>query len=216
MTFNRLAVAAVAAFAIMAVPALAETVGEPYTLNTCAVSGKELGSMGDPIVISHEGREIKFCCGGCEAPFEKDAAKYLEAVDAKMIEAQDDHYPLDTCLVSGKALDSKGEPVAMIVANREVKLCCGGCKKPAAANPEDTIAKLDEAVVAKQADSYKATKCPVSGKDLGSMGDPINYMHEGRLVRFCCAGCTGMFEKYPEDYLAKLDQAIAEQQQGTQ
>jgi YHS domain-containing protein len=48
-----------------------------YPLETCVVSGKKLGSMGDPIVIVHDGQEIKFCCESCQPKFEKDPAKYL-------------------------------------------------------------------------------------------------------------------------------------------
>lgn len=49
----------------------------PYPLETCVVSGKKLGSMGDPYVIVHEGQEIKFCCDACEPTFKEDPAKYL-------------------------------------------------------------------------------------------------------------------------------------------
>lgn len=57
---------------------------KPYPLDTCLVSGKKLGSMGEPKRIVHDGQEIKFCCGGCEEPFLKDPAKYLK----QMAEAQ--------------------------------------------------------------------------------------------------------------------------------
>jgi YHS domain-containing protein len=55
----------------------AETSVTPYPLKTCLVSGEDLGSMGDPYVIVHEGQEIKFCCDSCEPKFKKDPAKYL-------------------------------------------------------------------------------------------------------------------------------------------
>jgi hypothetical protein len=42
---------------------------ESYPLDTCAVAGKKLGSMGDPIVYVHEGRQVKFCCKGCVPSF---------------------------------------------------------------------------------------------------------------------------------------------------
>jgi hypothetical protein len=50
---------------------------KPYPLDTCLVSGKKLGSMGDPYVIVHEEQEIKFCCDACEPTFKKDPAKFL-------------------------------------------------------------------------------------------------------------------------------------------
>lgn len=49
----------------------------PYPLEVCIVSGEELGSMGEPVVIVHEGREIKFCCDSCLPEFQKDPAKFL-------------------------------------------------------------------------------------------------------------------------------------------
>lgn len=52
-----------------------------YPLETCIVSGEKLGSMGDPIVINHEGQEIKFCCDACLPKFNEDPAKYLPKLD---------------------------------------------------------------------------------------------------------------------------------------
>ena len=54
-----------------------ETAGKAYPLKTCIVSGEELGKMGEPVRIVHEGQEIKFCCKSCEPDFKKDPAKYL-------------------------------------------------------------------------------------------------------------------------------------------
>lgn len=54
----------------------------PYPIDTCLVSGEKLGSMGDPVVIVHEGREIKFCCDSCIPKFKKDSAKYIATLDA--------------------------------------------------------------------------------------------------------------------------------------
>ena len=53
-----------------------------YPLDVCVVTGEKLGSMGDPIVIQHEGREVRFCCKGCPDTFRKDPAKYLAKLDA--------------------------------------------------------------------------------------------------------------------------------------
>jgi hypothetical protein len=60
---------------------------EPYPLATCLVSGEELGSMGDPIIIIHEGQEMKFCCDSCVPKFKKDPAKFLSKLD----HARQDH-----------------------------------------------------------------------------------------------------------------------------
>ncbi len=59
---------------------------------------------------------------------------------------------------------------------------------------------------AAEIEAYPIDFCVVSGQKLGSMGAPVDYMHEGRLVRFCCGGCIGTFQSNPEKYLAVLDQ----------
>lgn len=46
----------------------------------CPVSGEELGSMGDPVVVSHEGKEVKLCCDSCVAEFKADPAKFAAMV----------------------------------------------------------------------------------------------------------------------------------------
>jgi hypothetical protein len=65
------------------------------------------------------------------------------------------------------------------------------------------------AVIAEQLPKYPLRVCPVSGKELGSMGDPYNHVHEGRLVRFCCDGCIPEFNEDPALHLAKIDAAAA-------
>ena len=50
---------------------------KPYPLEECIVTGNELGSMGDPITIVHEGQEVKFCCKPCVSKFKANPQKYL-------------------------------------------------------------------------------------------------------------------------------------------
>lgn len=52
---------------------------------------------------------------------------------------------------------------------------------------------------------YPIDFCIVSGQKLGSMGPAVDYLHEGRLVRFCCSGCVRTFQNNPDRYLAELD-----------
>ncbi len=56
---------------------------KPYKLDTCIVSGEKLGEMGDPVVFTHEGQEIKLCCKKCKPKFEKDPATYLKKLEGK-------------------------------------------------------------------------------------------------------------------------------------
>jgi hypothetical protein len=53
-----------------------------YPLEVCLVSGEELGSMGEPTVLVHEGQEVKFCCDSCEPKFKADPEKYLSKLRA--------------------------------------------------------------------------------------------------------------------------------------
>ena len=62
---------------------------------------------------------------------------------------------------------------------------------------------------APKTDTYPLDTCVVSGQKLGAMGDPVKYDYKGREVRFCCQDCIAKFNKAPDKYLAKLDQAAA-------
>ena len=44
---------------------------KPYPLKTCIVSGDDLGEMGDPVVFTDKGQEIKLCCKPCRQDFDK-------------------------------------------------------------------------------------------------------------------------------------------------
>jgi YHS domain-containing protein len=54
---------------------------KPYPLDVCVVTGEKLGEMGKPVIIQHEGREVRFCCPACIDKFKQDPAKYLKKLD---------------------------------------------------------------------------------------------------------------------------------------
>lgn len=178
--------------------------GDPYTLTTCPVSGMALGKMGKPVVHNYNGREVRFCCEGCVGKFEKNADEYIQKIDAEVIKQQSEVYPLETCLVTGGKLGSMGEPVNYVYNNRLVKLCCAGCIEQIEADPAKYIAKLDEAVIAKQKDTYKLTTCAVTDEKLEAMGKPVDVVIANQLVRLCCAGCKGKLMEDPTAYLSKV------------
>lgn len=186
-----------------------EPAGDPYPLETCPVSGEKLGSMGDPIILTDEGREVRLCCKGCVRSFERDPEKHWKAVDAQIVKQQIPHYPLETCPVSGESLTEMGEPIDVVWRNRLVRLCCKMCKKEFESNPARHIAKLDAAVVAAQEEHYPLETCVVAGGELGSMGGAVGLVAGNRLVEFCCAGCLSGFWKDPVAHYAKLDEAWA-------
>jgi YHS domain-containing protein len=49
--------------------------------------------------------------------------------------------------------------------------------------------------------------CPVSGEELGSMGEPVKVSAGDKTVFLCCEGCRKKFNREPEKYLAKLEGA---------
>lgn len=48
-----------------------------YTLKTCLVSGEELGSMGEPLLMLVGDQQVKLCCDHCVPDFKKDTAKIM-------------------------------------------------------------------------------------------------------------------------------------------
>jgi len=180
----------------------------PYTLTTCATRDSELGSMGDPIVKSYDGREVKFCCPGCPPRFEKDLDASFASLDAKIIENQGVFYPMTECLVSDEAFDSESDGGATEVVhnNRLVRLCCKGCKGDFNDNPEAFIAKLDNAIIIQQSAKYPLADCPIGGNAI-KQGKAINYIFGNRLIKLCCNDCVEGFVADPTATIKKLDAA---------
>jgi len=178
---------------------------ETYPISSCAVAGKALGSMGAPFVHIHEGRQVKFCCKACLPAFKKNPAKYLAKVDEKIVAQQKAGYPTDKCLFSDEPLGDKSKDV--VVNNRLVRVCCGGCARKLMKNPAPTLKKLDELIIANQGKKYPTTKCVISGEDLGSMGKPKDVIVANTLVRVCCKGCVKKVTDNPADAVKKLEKA---------
>ena len=51
---------------------------------------------------------------------------------------------------------------------------------------------------------YPLDTCVVSGEKLGSMGDPVVFVHAGQEIKLCCKNCRADFDKEPAKFLAKL------------
>ncbi len=187
----------------------AKTVGDPYTLSTCPVSGEVLGSMGDAIKVDVDGREVLVCCKGCVKKVKADP-KYLAEVDKQMIADQKAYYPTKMCIVSDELLEEEGDSAAIdvIVRNRLFRVCCAPCTKSIKKDPAKYFAILDAEAKKVQGPNYPLTTCITTEKSkLGSMGDPLELVVASRLVKFCCGGCKPKFAKDPAAHLAKLDKA---------
>lgn len=66
--------------------------------------------------------------------------------------------------------------------------------------------KADTEAATTAAKPYPLDVCLVSGEELGSMGEPHVFVHEGQEIKMCCDKCVPKFNKDPEKYLAKLKQ----------
>jgi len=122
-------------------------------------------------------------------------------------EASKDAYPIDTCIVSGKKLGSAGDPVIATYKGREVRFCSAACKTAFEAKPDEYLKKLDAAIIAKQGPTYPLDHCVVLGTKFDEKTKPVDYIYKNRLVRFCCPMCIKDFEKDPQKYLSKIDEA---------
>jgi YHS domain-containing protein len=49
--------------------------------------------------------------------------------------------------------------------------------------------------------------CPVSGDKLGEMGKPYVFVYQGQEVKLCCPMCKADFDKDPQKYLKKIQDA---------
>ncbi|MEZ6242109.1 MAG: hypothetical protein R3B57_03610 [Phycisphaerales bacterium] len=188
---------------------IAPAMPAPYPLAVCPVSGDKLGEMGDPVVKTYEGREVRFCCDSCIGDFEADMPRYWKKIDEMIVRDQLPYYPVATCIVSGESLTENGEDIAInaVIANRLVRLCCNKCRRKVASDPAAFMAKLDEAAALAQRADYPLDTCVVSGGKLGAMGDPDEIVVAGRLIRLCCPKCEPKVRADPGRYLALVDAA---------
>ena len=64
-----------------------------------------------------------------------------------------------------------------------------------------------ETITPVSASTYPLSICIVSGDKLGQMGAPTVRNYKGTEVRFCCKDCVKDFEKDPDKYLKRLQDA---------
>lgn len=70
-----------------------------------------------------------------------------------------------------------------------------------------STAKVPEENSSPVAASTSQKACPVSGEELGSMGDLVIVEHKGTSVKLCCKSCIRKFDTNPDQYIAKLKTA---------
>ena len=196
------AAAPAAAAPAKAAPTAAEVISAQkpsYPLDTCPVTGEKLGK--DAVDNVKDGRLVRTCCAKCSAKVD---AAMIKKVDDAVVAAQLKSYPMDACLC-GKQLGEKS--VNHVVGTRLVRCCSPECASMMDKDIKPVMAKLDKAYIDAQLKTYKMKTCPVSGEELGKMGEPVNYLYGTTLVRFCCKDCVKDMAKDPAAILKKVSAA---------
>ncbi|WP_404307038.1 hypothetical protein [Neorhodopirellula lusitana] len=195
----------------------------------CPVSGKSLGSMGDPIAVDVNGQNVFVCCAGCVGAVKSDPAKYAAGrppitvttstlADAAAIAAQ------KVCPVMDEPLGGMGTPIKVMVGDKPIFLCCKGCIKKIQAEPAKYLAMVypegqKESVAAGteqvREGVFKVTAadtpfiaaqqmCPVMDEPLDGMGGPYKVNADGKAIYICCPGCAKEIAAEPKKWLAVL------------
>lgn len=158
----------------------------------CPVLGSELGSMGQPFKVMI-GEQVAFlCCQGCQG--KQVNAQHWKAIQARIAIAQ------RTCPIMDKPVDATMK--STVVNGRKIFVCCPPCIEKIQADVEGSLKKVNANYVSFVVAERQATSdklhiaaqgiCPVSGKRLGSMGEPIKVKVGKQEHAFlCCKGCQG-------------------------
>lgn len=123
-----------------------------------------------------------------------------------------DPYMLKVCPVSGEELGTMGDPVVQVKNGREVSFCCNSCPGKFDADPKKYTAKMDTMMIDDQKPLYPLTTDVVTGDPLPAADKIVDVVHFNRLVRLGSQQSAQTFLKSPDEYMAKLDQAVIEKQ----
>jgi hypothetical protein len=117
----------------------------PYPLNSCLSCGGPLDESTQATTLVSSGRELKFCCLECVAPFIKDPSAGIASLESQIIASQKESYPLRTCIISGHELGGMGEPVEYVHGNSLVRFCCAACIEPFEKGAVKFLAQIEAA-----------------------------------------------------------------------
>mgnify|MGYP001309816199 CR=1 FL=1 len=123
-----------------------------YPTDKCIVSGKELGKETTPVNYVLGNRLVRVGTTECIEKLKADPASYNRKLDEMIIKAERKDYPLTTCIVGGRELDPDRKPFEVVVGNRLMKLCCGGCQAQIRETPYVFVKKINEAWAAEDGD----------------------------------------------------------------
>ena len=190
-------------------PAKKELKGDPWPLETGAVSGEKLDPEAEPIMGIYDGREVRFDCPGCKKRFEKNPARYLAEADKEIIKRQRPYYALDVCPLMDEPMIVNGKDTAksVVYRNRLIRLCCGKCVRRFERNPDNVLRALDKAIKEKQGKHYPLTTCLVMPDVELKEDHMLEIIVCNRLIRVGSEGCAAKVRANPAMYLKRLDDA---------
>lgn len=159
---------------------------------------------------------LLLCATGLLSLNNVDDDSKLTPAEREIIKAELPSYPLTTCLVSKRALDSGDGPFDLVVNGHLFRVCCPGCEGTAKAKATELRAAIERAVISAERAHWPFKKCPVSGESYDKPeGQPVELVHGTRYVKLCCSSCVKAFEYGPEVFMKEIDAAyIAEQLKG--
>ena len=179
-----------------------------YPFKTCVVSKRALDSGEGPYDLVVDGHLFRVCCPGCEEGARAKSKEIRASIERAVIARDRAHWPVKKCPVSDEAYDeSEAKPVELVHGTRYVKLCCESCVMAFEYDPSIFMAEIDAAYIASQQKDYPLKTCPISDKPLGDK--PVDLLYGTTLVRLCCKGCKGAFDKRPQAVVEKVQKAWA-------
>jgi hypothetical protein len=187
--------------------AAAQIRGDPFYITRCAACDKERYRTGKSIAAVYDSREFRFCAEECRTSFEADRQAHIAALDQRLIADQVPMYPLNTSIVSSRALPDK--PMDVIWNNRLFRLADESERAALMSEPEKHLHALDDAVIAAQSPVYGPTKCPVQG-DFFVTDTIVEIVIGNRMIRLCCSECVRVVRANPGQYMKMVDSANRE------
>lgn len=109
-----------------------------YPLETCVVTGEELGE--DAVDHVFGTRLVRVKDAAAAETFDAEWGRLIGKLDEAWIEAGRANYPLKTCIVSEEPIEEPAKEI--LYGTRLVRVCCKGCVREFHADPPRILAKL--------------------------------------------------------------------------
>ena len=114
-----------------------------------------------------------------------------------------------------------GDPISVTVKNQTIWVCCDACVAAVKKSADKHLRKVADELAATTIVPNRSLRnrrvppnaaespivrwggqkvCPVTGEELGSMGEPIPVMAKGQRIFVCCRSCVAAVKRNPDEY----------------